>query len=100
MDMLRPTDLQPEILQSPTEPVSFSFRLFLTLTAVSLTITTSPVLQLLLPAQIALLDPQHKVVSLGLVTALGGLAALFGPPLSDALSDRTTSRFGRRRPCC
>jgi MFS family permease len=98
MDMLRPTDLQPEVLQPPTEPVGFSFRLFLALTATSLTITTFPVLQLLLPAQVALLDPQHKVVNLGLITTLGGLAALIGPPLAGALSDRTTSRFGRRRP--
>jgi MFS family permease len=98
MDTLRPADFPQEVLQSPTKPVSFSFRLFLTLVAVSVTITTFPVLQLLLPAQVALLDPQHKVVSLGLVTTVGGLAALVGPPLSGALSDRTTSRFGRRRP--
>ena len=98
MDTRTPADLLPEALQTPTEPVSLSFRLFLTLVAVSNTITLLPVLQLLLPAQVALLDPQHKVVSLGLVTTVGGLAALAGPPLAGALSDRTTSRFGRRRP--
>lgn len=98
MDTRRPADLPPEVLAPPTEPVSFSFRLFLTLVAVSNLITFLPVLQLLLPAQIALLDPQHKVVSLGLITTLGGLATLAVPPLAGALSDRTTSRFGRRRP--
>ena len=98
MDTRRPADLPPEALAPPTEPVSFSFRLFLTLVVVSNLITSLPVLQLLLPAQVALLDPQHKVVSLGLVTTVGGLAAFAGPPLAGALSDRTTSRFGRRRP--
>lgn len=98
MDTPRPADLPPEILAPPTEPVSFSFRLFLTLVVVSNLITSLPVLQLLLPAQVALLDPQHKVVSLGLVTTIGGLSALVGPPLFGALSDRTTSLFGRRRP--
>ena len=98
MDTPRPADLPPEILAPPTEPVSFRFRLFLTLVVVSNIVTSLPVLQLLLPAQVALLDPQHKVVSLGLVTTIGGLSALVGPPLFGALSDRTTSRFGRRRP--
>lgn len=98
MDTLRPTDLPPEALVPPTEPVSFRFRLFLTLVVVSNLVTTFPVLQLLLPAQVALLDQQHKVVSLGLVITIGGLATLAGPPLFGALSDRTTSRFGRRRP--
>ena len=98
MDTHRPADLPPEALAPPTEPVSFSFRLFLTLVVVSNLITALPVFQLLLPAQVALLDPRHKVVSLGLVATIGGLAALAGPPLFGALSDRTTSRFGRRRP--
>jgi len=98
MDTYRSADLPTEVLAPPTGPVSFRFRLFLTLTVMSSLITSLPVLQLLLPAQVALLDPQHKVVSLGLVTTIGGLSALVGPPLFGALSDRTTSRFGRRRP--
>jgi hypothetical protein len=78
IDTRPPTDIPPDALASPTEPVSFSFRLLLTLAVTSSLITLFPVLQLLLPAQVAFLDEQHKVVSLGLITTLGGFAVLVG----------------------
>ena len=53
--------------------------------------------QLLLPVQLADLDPAHKVRDLGLVSGLAGLAALVALPVFGALCDRTSSRFGRRR---
>lgn len=69
-------------------------------------------IQLLLPAQIAeifglpvdtaeqlssanWLDP---VIAFGVISAIAGVCALIAYPLTGALSDRTTSRFGRRRP--
>lgn len=51
-----------------------------------------------LALKIAELDPDGKEASLGLVSAIGALFALVANPLAGALSDRTTSRFGRRRP--
>jgi MFS family permease len=58
--------------------------------------------QLLLPAQIdRQLHPQHwvdSVVAFGTVSGIAGLCAIVAYPLTGALSDRTTSRFGRRRP--
>ena len=53
--------------------------------------------QLLLPLQLAELDPAHKVRDFGLVNGLAGLAALVALPVFGALCDRTSSRFGRRR---
>ncbi len=53
--------------------------------------------QLLLPLQLADLDPAHKVRDFGLVNGLAGLAALAALPLFGALCDRTRSRWGRRR---
>jgi MFS family permease len=58
--------------------------------------------QLLLPLQVE----QHvhseqwvdSVVAFGVISAIAGAAALLAFPLTGALSDRTTSRFGRRRP--
>ena len=41
------------------------------------------------------LDP---VVAFGVISAIAGVCALIAYPLTGALSDRTTSRFGRRRP--
>jgi MFS family permease len=58
--------------------------------------------QLLLPAQIdRQLHPQHwvdSVVAFGVISGAAGLCAIVVYPLTGTLSDRTTSRFGRRRP--
>ncbi len=59
-------------------------------------------IQLLLPQQIDELlgsqDGLQSVVSFGIISGIAGLCALFAYPITGALSDRTTSRFGRRRP--
>jgi len=44
------------------------------------------------------LAPTHATGSLSLVVGVGALMALFGNPFFGRLSDRTTSRFGMRRP--
>lgn len=58
--------------------------------------------QMLLPLQIdAQLRPEHwvdSVVAFGVISGIAGLVAMLAFPLTGALSDRTTSRFGRRRP--
>ena len=59
-------------------------------------------LQLLLPLQLNTPDTADGwiggVVSSGIILAAGGLVAIVAGPISGALSDRTRSRFGRRRP--
>ncbi len=59
--------------------------------------------QLLLPLQVE--EQLHdaaswtdSVVAFGVISAIAGVFALITFPLTGALSDRTTSRFGRRRP--
>jgi MFS family permease len=58
--------------------------------------------QLLLPAQInAELRPENwvdSVVAFGAISGVAAIATIIAYPLTGALSDRTTSRFGRRRP--
>lgn len=88
----------PEALQPPTAPVSNWFMMRLALATTVLYICYSAIGGLLLPLQIDAIDPTNKVVSLGIVISLGALLALIGNPLAGALSDRTLSRFGRRRP--
>ena len=39
-----------------------------------------------------------RVVAFGIISGIAGVCALIAYPLTGALSDRTTSRFGRRRP--
>jgi MFS family permease len=50
-----------------------------------------------LPLQVEAIAPAHTAQSLSFVLLLGSLVA-FGSPLFGRLSDRTRSRFGRRRP--
>jgi len=59
-------------------------------------------IQLLLPAQIEdqlkTSDWVQNVVAFGIISGISGLCAIVAFPLTGALSDRTTGRFGRRRP--
>ena len=58
--------------------------------------------QLLLPQQVE--NVTHgafwtdNVIAFGIISGIAGVFALITYPLTGALSDRTTSRFGRRRP--
>ena len=58
--------------------------------------------QLLLPQQIeAHVSSDNwvdKVVAFGIISGIAGVFALVAYPLTGALSDRTTSKYGRRRP--
>ncbi|MHA6617819.1 MFS transporter [Pseudonocardia sp. DLS-67] len=55
-------------------------------------------LQVLLPQQVEALAPTDKEAVLALVLGAGAVCSLVANPLFGALSDRTRSRFGRRRP--
>lgn len=52
----------------------------------------------LVPARIALADPQHKVALVATVALAGAIVGLLANILFGALSDLTRSRFGRRAP--
>lgn len=58
--------------------------------------------QLLLPLQVDALrastDWVDSVVAFGVISGIAGACALVAYPLAGALSDRTTGRFGRRKP--
>ncbi len=68
-------------------------------------------IQLLLPTQVAevlgfAINPTEQlqgnwldpVLAFGIISAIAGFCAVIAYPLTGALSDRTTSRFGRRKP--
>ena len=88
----------PEALQAPTRQVGYGFMFALTFAAISLYILYAGIGALLLPFQIEQLAPGQKVAILSFFTSITVLIALFANPLAGAFSDRTTSRFGRRRP--
>ncbi|MEQ3553757.1 MFS transporter [Pseudonocardia nematodicida] len=51
-----------------------------------------------LALKVASLDGVNKATALGLILGIGAFIAMICMPIWGALSDRTTSRFGRRRP--
>lgn len=55
-------------------------------------------LGVLLPNQVQAIAGAHRVIDFSWVSGLGALVAIVANPLAGALSDRTASRFGRRRP--
>jgi MFS family permease len=60
-------------------------------------------IQLLLPLQVDAVrgttgEWQDSVIAFGIISGIAGLCAIVAYPLTGALSDRTVSRFGRRRP--
>src|SRR5205807_4326878 len=55
-------------------------------------------LVIMLPKEIKALFPEYRVPALGYLFAFGAVVALVVPLIVGALSDRSTSRFGRRRP--
>jgi len=46
----------------------------------------------------AVVGPEHATSAQGLILGVGAIAALIGNPIFGRLSDRTTGRWGRRRP--
>jgi len=88
----------PEALQPPTQPVSTSFSLLLSAARAILFLCFVGVSSFLLPLQVEQIDPANKVGILGIGNGLAALLALVANLVAGALSDRTASRFGRRRP--
>ncbi|MGP4091877.1 MFS transporter [Streptomyces sp. KR55] len=88
----------PDALSEPVTRVGWRFIGGIASTSLGLWIAVYTPLQVLLADQLEAIDPDHKESALGLVTGLGALVALVANPVAGALSDRTTSCFGRRRP--
>ncbi|WP_042383540.1 MFS transporter [Streptacidiphilus melanogenes] len=86
------------VLTEPTVPVRSGWTADLSLATLAVFMAFMTPIQILLPVQLEHIDPHHKSAALSLVTGLGALVAVLANPLAGALSDRTTSRFGRRRP--
>src|SRR6266699_3080765 len=87
-----------EALQVPTKAVNAGFQMFLSLANLVIWLSILPISQILLPTQIAAFSAANKFTNLTIATVVGVLAAVITNPIAGALSDRTTSRLGRRRP--
>ncbi|HEY9329452.1 MAG TPA: MFS transporter [Streptomyces sp.] len=86
------------VFAEPTVPVEAGWTVNLSLATLAVFMAFMTPIQILLPLQLEHIDPHDKNDALSLVTGLGALVAVLANPLAGAWSDRTTSRFGRRRP--
>ncbi|CAN5274331.1 MFS transporter [soil metagenome] len=82
----------------PTVPVKAGFITAFTIAQIGAYVSFMPLFQVLLPLKAAAIDPSNKAVVLSQVAIWGSLVASVANLLAGAISDRTTSRFGRRRP--
>ncbi len=88
----------PEILRVPTRPLSWTFRSLFALASIVTGLCNVTIKQLLLPAQIGFLAPTNRFTTFAVIASIGALAGVIMAPLAGALSDRTVSQWGRRRP--
>ncbi len=87
-----------EALAEPVVPVRRGWMAWLFAANLGLWLAVYAPIQVLLPQQAALLDEADKEFVFGVVTGVGAAVSLLVVPLIGVLSDRTTSRFGRRHP--
>ncbi|SEP67642.1 Na+/melibiose symporter [Lentzea xinjiangensis] len=87
-----------EALAEPVVPVRRGWMAWLFAANLGLWLAVYAPIQVLLPQQAELLDKADKEFVFGVVTGAGALVSLLVVPLIGVLSDRTTSRFGRRHP--
>ncbi len=67
-------------------------------TSMVLFATYAGLISVMLPNQVTVIDPAHKVDNLAIVTTASFIFTLFAQPIVGAFSDRTRSRWGRRAP--
>jgi MFS family permease len=85
-------------LAEPASPVPASWIAAITLANLGLFMAYFGPLAVLLPNQIQAAAGAHRVAGFSWVAGLGAAVAMVANPLAGALSDRTVSPFGRRRP--
>ncbi|MEO9104206.1 MAG: MFS transporter [Terrimesophilobacter sp.] len=92
----------PAALSEPTRLISASWIALFATAWFGIWMAQLTPVQLLLPQQVeahVISDNWvDKVVAFGIISGIAGVCALVAYPLTGALSDRTTSKYGRRRP--
>jgi len=92
----RPPATVPGAPTAPNAPTRLIVAMALAMLGAYLTILTPVVVTMSI--RVAQIAPDDKAAALGTVLSVGAVLALIGNPFFGAMSDRTTSRFGRRRP--
>lgn len=79
-----------------THPAVFSLALVVVTAGIFFAALTPPIISLSI--RVFGLDPEGKTIGLSTVLLIGSVLAVVSSPLFGSLSDRTRSRFGRRKP--
>jgi MFS family permease len=88
-----------DVLAEPTRPVGSGFLASLTIANVGILVSFFTPIQNLLPRYAELVaGAGGKETALAWISGAGAFASIVVNPVAGALSDRTTSRLGRRRP--
>src|SRR5262245_31804513 len=85
-------------LMMPSRRVGWGFVLLYALAYAGTWLALLTPILVTLAMRVRQLEPDGVARTLSLVLAVGAVFALIGNPLFGRLSDRTTSRFGIRRP--
>ncbi|HYN57285.1 MAG TPA: MFS transporter [Motilibacterales bacterium] len=90
--------LLPGALEEPTVPVRRGFITAVVLANLGIMLAFYTPIQNLLPRLAQDVAPDSKEAALAWITGAGAFASIIFNPLAGALSDRTTARWGRRKP--
>lgn len=96
--MSTPPVALPSALAEPTTRVRWGYITAVVFANLAIMMAFFTPIQNLLPRLAQEVDPGSKEAALAWITGAGAFAAIFFNPIAGALSDRTTSRLGRRRP--
>jgi MFS family permease len=90
-------DVQSLALAEPTQHVRIRWIFVLTLASLGMWMANQTPSQVMLALQLQDITPRHKIVALGVVTAVNAVASALATPVVGALSDRTGPgrRLGR-----
>ena len=88
----------PSALSDPTVDVRRGYISVVVLANLGIMLAFFTPIQALLPRLAEQVDPLAKESALAWITGVGAFVAIVANPVAGALSDRTTSRLGRRRP--
>jgi MFS family permease len=96
--MFEPVQALPGALEEPTVNVRRGYIGAVFLANFGIVLAFFTPIQNLLPRLAEQADPTSKEAALAWITGAGAAASIIFNPLAGALSDRTTSRLGRRKP--
>jgi Na+/melibiose symporter and related transporters len=87
-----------DAVDDPRKPATPLFFVLYTLAMFGIWMAVNLPATVTIALRVSALDPKNTTTSYSIIAGVGAAAAIFATPLFGRLSDRTRSRWGRRRP--